>query len=87
MSLTVYFPRDIANVLGTAACANAGACSVALDGLNDHEREAAVRFYRQGFQAALVAVGLGVGLQPVVDVRQVDKGLSLLWAEAPTDGG
>ena len=79
MGLDVYFRRDIANVLRSAAASNVSAQA---------NRETAPtqceEYYHAGFYAALVGVGLAFGLEPV-KVEGKPAAARLLWAEMPKE--
>lgn len=92
--LNVYFRHDLANFLKSAAAANLGATNLALemqggqfDGI---PQEVLTRVYRRGFFAALLAVGLAVGLEPSdgATVQQLERGQAAIpsWVEIPYDG-
>ena len=97
MSLDVYFRRDIANILRATARASEGAAGLAIELLGDAglitvagqpveiTQEQLLQVYRRGVRHALVAVGLGFGLEPVgpdAEKAQVGQPLAgLLWAE------
>ena len=90
MGLDVFFRRDCANYLRAAAMAAEGALAVALEGLTDIERAAALTAYRRGYMAALVTVGLSFGLEPATGatVHQVSKGTATAipaWVETPRE--
>ena len=67
MSLDIYFARDIANVLRSTACAGLSAPAPS-GGYADA--------YREGFIAALVAVGLAFGLKAEPGANQLPE-----WVE------
>jgi hypothetical protein len=62
MGLDVYFRSDVANILRAVAKTDRSAQAVYFE--NDGEFQSA---YHLGFQAALTAVGLGFGLEPMID--------------------
>lgn len=74
MALDVFFRHDAANYLRAAAMASEAAMSVAMDDLDDPTKERVLQAYRQGYFAALTAVGLSFGLEPSTGatIRQVD---------------
>lgn len=69
MGMDVYFKSDIVNVLRSVA-------SVDLSAQLAHEPNQ--ERYHQGFEAALLAVGLAFGLEPMVKRRGTD---GPVWTE------
>lgn len=76
MGPSVYFRRDIANVLRSLACVEMGQET-------DDQLAQYGQGYRDGFQVALVAIGLAFGLEPVSKANwgQTQPLAKLLWVE------
>ena len=76
MGLDVYFRRDMANVLRAVASADQAAA------LNQEEESTQCEdYYHKGFEAALIAVGLGFGLHQMVSRDRCD---GPTWIEMET---
>lgn len=65
MAVDVYLKQDILNILRATYAAGDGPASMLaelLEGLDDHQVQLLLKVYRQGFNAALGAVGLAFGI-------------------------